>query len=353
MAYQPDLERLRELVSEGYLTEQVHPLGGLSIFNYTQKAQWERAWNDDTRHCRGLIVAHDGRVIARSFPKFFNYGEEMPAPDARIVEVSEKMDGSLGILYGWQEQPWIATRGAFTSPQAQWATAYFRTHIPPTAFHPDYTLLFEIIYPGNRVVVNYGEREGLCLLAAIETATGRELPADVLDDIAAYDNYSRPMWYPTRTFEDLLEAAKQISANEEGWVVKMSDGSRFKVKGEAYKIAHRLMTGVTFGRVLEAVTSGQYDAMIEGVPDEFLGAVKAWKDEIEQVVWGDTQYVTDALADYVREFGPVTDRKAFALWVQARVPKGLQGLMFAALDGKPLRPLVLKSAFRERAASAQ
>jgi len=50
----------------------------LAILNYTQRCQFERgAWNDTTRLCRGLIYRIDTEeVVARPFPKFFNYGQQ-------------------------------------------------------------------------------------------------------------------------------------------------------------------------------------------------------------------------------------------------------------------------------------
>ena len=39
----------------------------------------------------------------------------------------------------------------------------------------EYTYLFEIIYPSNRIVVDYGSSRRLVLLAAVHTQTGIEL----------------------------------------------------------------------------------------------------------------------------------------------------------------------------------
>ncbi|HRF99146.1 MAG TPA: hypothetical protein PLZ51_28235, partial [Aggregatilineales bacterium] len=74
-----------------------------------------------------------------------------------------KMDGSLGILYRWQGAYYIATRGNFDSDQAIWATIFLRTHYDLHNLADEYTLLFEIIYPDNRIVVNYGQRQDLVL----------------------------------------------------------------------------------------------------------------------------------------------------------------------------------------------
>src|SRR5689334_6486551 len=93
--------------------------GDLILFNYSQMAQFQRRWNWFERNSRGLILnVKTGEVVARPFAKFFNYGEEMPADDNEIVSITEKMDGSLGILYREDGQFKIATRGSFISDQA-------------------------------------------------------------------------------------------------------------------------------------------------------------------------------------------------------------------------------------------
>lgn len=318
--------------------------GDLVLFNYTQVAQFARRWNWFERNARGLILnAHTGEVVARPFPKFFNYGEQLPAETARIISITEKMDGSLGILYRAAEGYRVATRGSFTSDQAVWATAWLSQR-PPRGI-PDYlTLLFEIIYPTNRIVVDYGSRAELVLLAAVDRFTGDEFTWHSLEYLAGESGYSLPRTYTFDTLSDILDAAKALTANQEGWVIRYDDGSRFKVKGNAYRLAHKIMTGVSFRRVLEAHESGEFERMIEGVPDEFLGQIRAWKAEIDAVIQAVHGTVVSAL-----ESAPTSTQKEFALWVQANFPKDMQSYLFAAKTGKPITPIIYKRAFEGRA----
>src|SRR5262249_36061422 len=127
-----------------------------------------------TLSCRGLITDEAGTIVARPFQKFFHLAQMETLPDEPF-EVYEKLDGSLGILYWLGEKPYMATRGQFDSRQAQVATRLLQRYDLP-ALDRRLTYLFEIIYPENRVVVNYGDRRELVLLAVIETATGYEHP---------------------------------------------------------------------------------------------------------------------------------------------------------------------------------
>ncbi len=67
--------KLRELESQRLISIQQHPAFPLLIHNYTQSCQFEKAWNDLTVMCRGLITDLDGLIVARPFRKFFNLAE--------------------------------------------------------------------------------------------------------------------------------------------------------------------------------------------------------------------------------------------------------------------------------------
>jgi len=193
----------KQMLDEGVIRSQVHPLyPELVIFNYTEKAQFDRIWNAATNVCRGLIVVLQGPnrelhadcvVLARPFNKFHNLNTayvpetlEENLPTAAPPRVTQKLDGSMGILYVWDHKLWIATRGSFDSDQARWATEWLRAHVAGWAYDPepdyDCTPVFEIIYQENRIVVDY-DFEGLVLLSLVGIANGIELHPN---RIAAY-----------------------------------------------------------------------------------------------------------------------------------------------------------------------
>ena len=175
---------LTKLIEQRYINVQKHPTADLFIYNYTQNAQYEAFWNEYTLMCRGLILDAVGNIVARPFPKFFNW-EELPSNQIpnEPFDVYEKMDGSLGILYWIDDEPFIATRGSFVSEQALWASEFLHQNFKKEyqKLNKKHTYLFEIIYPENRIVVNYNNRQDLVLLAVIDNATGQDmaLPTDL------------------------------------------------------------------------------------------------------------------------------------------------------------------------------
>lgn len=315
---------------------------GLVLFNYNEHCQFENRWNFFERVSRGLILdVYTGEVVARPFDKFFNWGER--STDAKLIEATEKMDGSLGIMYRVEGKYRVATRGSFDSDQAIWATEWLNTHHNLSLLSDSYTFLFEIVYPANRVVVDYNGFEGLFLLGIRKRHNGNDLPFSIVKNIADQYGFSTPLTYDFSSVQDVLAAAAKLSTNAEGWVLRFADGQRFKVKGDAYKIAHKLMTGVTFSRVLEAVASGDLDSMIAGVPDEFLVNIRQYRDQIEET----TSSIIATTYELLQQ-APKSSRKEFAIWVTRNVPD-YQAYLFAAFDGKPVLPLVYKHAFKDRA----
>jgi len=155
-----DIAAFREREAQGLITARAHPSEDLIIWNYTPQCQYAGAWDEVTLQARGLITKSDGTIVARAFRKFFNYEQHHGDLPLEPFKVTEKLDGSLGILFFINDTPQIATRGSFTSDQALRATKIlherYKDFFPHLLATSHYTYLFEIVYPGNRVVVDYG-----------------------------------------------------------------------------------------------------------------------------------------------------------------------------------------------------
>lgn len=339
----PDL--LVEEIQAGYIRVRQHPLyPELSILNYSEKTQFEHHWNDATRICRGLIInTRTDEVIARPFHKIHNF-DEAEAPkiewDQVVYHWSDKVDGSLGIVYrnpdGLLE---VATRGSFESEQAKHATDRLRYAEP--ALHEFFsaeidfgnTPLVEIIYPENRIVVDYGGVDALIYLGSIQIETG-----------AYFSGYGNK---GNRTFGELMMDLSR--PNSEGWVVWSSAYKAVKLKQADYIELHRIVTGLNRKSVWRALSEGfdVYVKMLESLPDE----LHAWAKEVgselaheygRKVMTIDSLYV-DVLVAMEDEGIAHDDRKGFALTVQKVVPKELQGYMFSLADSKDIQAKVWRS----------
>ncbi len=315
----------------------VKKLGDLTLFNYSAKAAYEKRWNYFECVSRGLIINHEtGEIVARPFDKFFNWGEGERMTDASIVTISEKMDGSLGILYRRNGLCYIATRGSFDGDQACWATNYLGRHYELVLLPGNLTLLFEIIYPSNRIVIDYGQREDLSLLAARDRHTGKYLSLPELKRLAMLHGFSMPKIYTFDDVDELIENTAALDADAEGYVVEFSDGQRFKFKGLRYVELHRIISRLTFKSVLNEMENGTIAEFLEFVPDEFLGDTHEWMYSIKETI-----YKVKVECKSAFENAPKDTRKDFALWAMAN-HKHLSAYLFAMLDGREIEPLIYK-----------
>ena len=269
-----DLSILNDYIDRGLVIKQDHPGLPLSIYNYSRECQYEGKWDDITLNCRGLVLDNDGNVIAKPFPKFFNYEELKPEdiPNENF-EVYEKMDGSLGIVFHYNNEWHIATRGSFQSDQAIKAKQILDTKYNVSSLRKKRTYLFEIIYPENRIVVDYGNDEKLVLLAVIDTESGEEIPNSALYFMVE-DGWDVVTTYKTWG-EDWETLKKEISNNNEGYVIRFSGGMRMKIKGEEYVRLHKILTNFSTTDIWEILrTGGNMNEFLDRVPDEFDDWVK-------------------------------------------------------------------------------
>ena len=273
------LELIESEVDAGYVRKKKHPVYPINIYTYSQTAQYEKRWNQATRLCRGLILDEEGVIIARPFEKFFNRSEHEAheIPVHLDFKVYEKEDGSLGIIYHYDGKWNISTKGGFTSEQAIKAEKMLYEMYPEAVekMIPDNTYLTEIIYPENRIVVDYHGQSKLILLSVIERCTGVE---HELDD---FQNLGLPL-VKRYGFKQLGEIMQEQSMDREGYIVRFSNGFRYKEKFTEYLRLHRIVTEVSNKSIWEYLMSGNHDMneILDRVPDEFYDWVKKTKDEL-------------------------------------------------------------------------
>jgi RNA ligase len=328
-----DPVELTEAIENGLIRTQRHPRLPFTIYNYTEACQYTGAWSPVTLTCRGLIVDGSGRVAARPLEKFFNHSEsQAPVLDpAAKVTVTDKVDGSLGIVYHDGSGFAVATRGSFASDQAIHATGLLRTRyasfVPPEGL----TVLVEIIYPGNRIVVDYRGLDDLVLLGAVDIATGRSYGPD------AVPGWPGPV-VETFGYATLAEAlAAPPRDGREGLVVHFTQtGERVKIKYADYVRLHRLVTGLTSRSVWEILAhGGDLDALLEPLPDEFHVWARGIAADLTAEVGARTAAVEAAYDEMVAALPDGWGRKEFAL---AAVRSPHRGELFARLDGHDYRP---------------
>jgi RNA ligase len=325
-------ERYDQLVTDSWMIKQRHPSLDLTIYNYSQYTQYESYWTPETISARGLVINDAGTIVARPFGKFFNLAEHDPSEIPNLTfEVFEKMDGSLGILFSYQGQWVFASRGSFTSEQAEEGSKMLQA-MDLSGLDPEFTYLFEIIYPSNRICVDYGDTRDLVMLAAIHTQSGQEM--SYLDMWEIYgQEFTIVKAYPSGTsLSDLQAFIGTEESNREGYVIRFSNGFRVKMKFEEYVRLHRIVTQVSSISIWDMLRKGEsLDAIIDHVPDEFYQWVK---EIIHEMTFKREEILSRVRAEYqviMTQLGSDPSRKSIAI---AFSDSQYRSYLFGMLDDK-------------------
>lgn len=333
---------LQQLIAEGYIAHKISDDGKLELFNYTDKTTYEKKWNRWTLNSRGSVFEiATGKQIAYPFTKFFNYSELTTEEQLRLAQnfdqqidhVTKKMDGSLGILY-WYDGQWrMNTRGSFTSEQAIKGLAIFqeqfayRKHFESDRFK-GYTFLFEIIYPEDRKIVNYGDAELLFLLSIFDDQ-GHELPIEDVQIFAESIGCDYPIQYTKlNTLDQIIAWQQSLDHTEEGCVVRMKDGTRYKFKSLKYLELAKLLNNVNPKTIWKQMQHGFVNkAFIQSVPEEFQSQLTPLVDQLENDYKTTLDYVghlhqelshkynASSLEEFCKQLGqdPTIDKKHKAI----------------------------------------
>jgi hypothetical protein len=362
-----------QYIDAGYVSMQKHHEFPLAIFAYARDTVKEQKWDHVTSRCRGIVInTETGEIVSRPFEKFHNYGSELGCMDTlgemlngHEPTIWEKMDGFMCTLYTWQGVDYIASKGSFHSIHAKWATAWLRKKFSTSLGIPaGHTAVFEGLHRDLRIVVDYGLRQELVLLAIINNETGEEFSPGALFAFADSKGLSTPKPYNIG-----LDAAVRITmatgvfedGGDEGfvltWYQKGQPPFRLKLKYIEYLRLHRMVTGVSPKRIWEVLANNQSSELDEYLKQStpwFSAFVNKWLKaltlefkRIEKEV--ETRYAFSGVNpnDFLQPNNTVPVdfaglRKAYALKFTTEENKPYSAGLFALLDGKDIKPVIWK-----------
>jgi RNA ligase len=214
--------------------------------------------------------------------------------------------------------------------------------------------LCEIIYPENRIVVNYKKEKVTFLSAVINWGFNGWKESDESElhwtTACAYFKMSgikksdivkteQHFNFSNELYKSLKEKNED---NKEGFVLRFHPGNfRMKIKFEEYVRLHKIMTNLSTTAVWEVLSNGgNMDDLLKNVPDEFYDKIKEYEEELKFMF-------TSLGNDYTIHFRDIqnliekvgSDRKNFAhLAKQYKHPS----LLFGLLDGKDISQNIWK-----------
>jgi len=234
--------------------------------------------------CRGLIVNKDLEIISQSFDRFYNYGESgknfsLPSN----IKVVEKIDGSLIKIYWWDNKWNISTRsnpfgdnyvGDYLFTYAELVKSTLGVSLSNLSLDKDYTHIFEIVSPYNKIVTDYGKNPKLYYLVSRNNVSGE------------YSNFSLSIKnnFPLICFPEIsplkqsnsllevLEKTKTLCSLQEGFVIYNNNFQPIlKIKNPKYVTAHKLRgNGLTLKNAIQLVLDNEQSEYLSYFPEDNL-----------------------------------------------------------------------------------
>jgi len=314
-------------ISEGAVNEHTHPNHpSLVGYDYSEKCTYDKLWDEHpvARFCRGLVLdVVKCEVVCLCPAKFMNLTE--PGCDITpeelintpLINVEEKVDGSAGLIFKYNGEWIVKTRGSFISDQAKMASTWLQNDGLPG--FEGISFFAEIIYPENRVIVDYGDYRGFISIGCYNRhGDWFEIPSLNLFvfGLVKKEHCTYEMKRTKYSFDTLQEVMKTLSSNEEGFIIIMKDGRRCKMKGEQYLILHKAKFGLTPIAVWEAMKAFKVEEARKLLPEEFHNTFDSYNKSLINKVRALEHEYYRVCEDMLETLPDAYTRKDFALAVQ-------------------------------------
>lgn len=244
------------LRSNKYIQEK--KFGNISSFNFTNKAFYDKVWDEQTTKARGLYLdTMKGKVAARAYDKFFNVNER---PETKFdmlqfklqfpITAYVKENGFLGIVSydEYNDDLFIASKSTIDSQFAQWFRDMLYTKISSEKIielkeyikEHDVSFVFECVDIKNDPhIIDYAESEMFLLDIVSNQMEFVKYEYEEMCDIANYFGIThKEKAFEIATWQeffdwyyDILEEDYEYNGRKiEGFVIEDSAGFMTKLK---------------------------------------------------------------------------------------------------------------------------
>lgn len=340
-------------------------------------------WDKDNLIFRSSIWNSQGKLVSASFPKFFNWDEDLDREgnfvegklpiakptDFSRVEILDKLDGSCLIASFYKGELILRTRGTVSAEDTLsngHEVAVLRAKYPRLFAYlevlrrqseyndVEISYVFEWFSPLNRIVLDYGPEPQLWLIGGIYHSDYSFLSQSDLDDMAGIMNVPRPNRYPVMNLAELRTAVNELR-DKEGMVFYI-DGWPWKIKSLRYLALHYSKGKVnTFDKVVDTwLEFGRpdyqqfFDLLVEKEDWETanyarpsLSKLADAKKIVDRILAGMRHFITEQLQGLPRK---IQYERVVASYGQG----GRAGIVMGLLDGKQpkndqIKKLILQS----------
>ncbi len=283
--------------------------GNISSFNFTNKAFYDKAWNQVTTKARGLFIdTVKGKVVARSYNKFFNINERPETQFGSLqdqlkfpVTVYVKENGYLGIVsYNeYEDELFIASKSAIEGDHAQWLREmlYDKVSVDDLGKMKNYikehnvSFVFECVdMKHDPHVIEYPESELFLLDVVRNDMDFSKYEYDQMVDVAnQFGLTPKEKAYEITTWQEFFDWYHEVLEPDytyngriiEGFVIEDSNNYMIKVKLSYYNF-WKFMRSIA-GETLKKGYITKTSALTTPEANEFYGWMKNLHDTTEDL----------------------------------------------------------------------
>lgn len=294
------------------------------------------------RECRGIIFDTEGKIMSRPFHKFFN-ANEREETQIHIIDMTrphmimEKMDGSMIRPVRLNGMIRLATKMGvtdiaveaeklLTEEQYEWLDQVMLSCVTP---------IFEYIAPTNKIVIEYAEPK-LVLLAMRNNISGNyymphKAPFEVVPMYGSVDG----------GLAEYIARAREMQGRE-GDIIRFADGHMIKIKNDWYVRIHKTKDLIRFDRnIADIIVNEQLDDTLPLLDATDLATVRAYEKRFDAALENVLGRL-EGLVTLARVLHGGNKKEVAINFVPNLINKEDASFIFSALDGKELRPFVIK-----------
>ena len=230
--------------------------------------------------CRSIILDEDDdwRVICHPYDKFFNYSEFQAVEiDYDSAVAYEKLDGSIINMFYYKGKWRVSTSGCpdasgsvyddpRTFAELFWDTWKELGYELPSDILSDYTFMFELMTPFNRIIIPH--KESRIVLHGM-----RDKCNDKETSVRAINNWEVVKVYPFKHMGNLIgHVIDMKGTKQEGYVVCDAKFNRIKLKCPNYVALHHfryLSTPKSFMELILTNEGSEFLVYFPEMADEY------------------------------------------------------------------------------------
>lgn len=312
-------------------------------------------WDSSNVIYRSSIWDLNGNLLSAGLKKFKNASEDeenFPTPkDLRGCSIYEKWDGSLLISDYIEGELSFRTRGTFSSLDLDNASDFeeIKERYPQISdwhkANPNFSLLFEITSPNQKIVINYGPQVDICLIGAVDKNDYSYLRQLELDYIGKGWKFKRPASYSFESIEEMKVVVLALEGKEGVCVYHSNDQKIFKVKAAKYLMLHHFKSEISsIDKIVELwheldmpdynklynYICEQYDWELAEMARAFISKTCDAAKEVERIIAGFNSFLTK------NDLFNKTDKEAWFKVVESYGATNRAGYLMKLKKGKNL-----------------